>query len=201
MNFIVFILLLQGSTGGLCVESFQRVSSSQNVLQIEESQIVEIDEEGPQVIYRWQVMGAPVGEGLLEYEVVEGSIQRSPHSVKIREVLGMMALPGVGAMLKQRLRQRYPDHSFVAFMAGKNKEAILQAIEKNPLAPDFSNVPAVRALQEPFRLRFFFSSPAQGAPAPLLIEIEILPDSNSLGPVWLNRDEVILSEDYQSWTN
>lgn len=173
-------------------------------LQVQKSILERIDEEGLDHIHQWRIAGTEGNSGYLEFREINDSV-RGVSSIKINEIYGVAepleggVLRGVGSDLLREVRKEYPHHRISAFMAGTNRDRILRAIEANPFDPDFSDVPAISALNEPYTLNFFYLQALEGPPPLALIEIVREPKPMSTEPVWQNREDFLKAREYRQW--
>lgn len=163
-----------------------------------EKKIVEVNLEGEFELHEWRLKSfsesSDERSGVLTFLIETNEARR----IEIESLFGSKSIPGVGKALKQNLRKTFPNHSIVSSLSMKNAERLLTALKNRPLNPDFSNVPAISALEEDFELEFNFQRDTSGKIH--LLEVSLIMKKNNLFQSrWLNKREVLNDPLYREW--
>jgi len=172
----------------LCATTFTEAAQAHE-LSIE----VTTERDASSEIIRWRVEGSQGDQGLLVYSIEESG---DGPFVFLQNLYGIPGRPHVGRALKQRLRESYPDLPIESYLMQLNRSRLMEAFRVDPLNPDFSNVPAMNALQEAFKLTFNFIENEEGSTILASIELRLVPGNTS---GWLNRTEFIADPNFQEW--
>jgi len=182
-----------------CIPFLQEVSIKLGHTEVRLAVAIEEDSFSPHTTFHWKIVSHGLretpNEGYLDFCVDP----TSPPRIELNRLYGARGLPGLGTLLKRRIRELYPQHEIISSLRLLNAKRILEAIHKSPRSPDFSNVPAITALNEDFELKLNIARNSKGVPEIREITLRTLAVRSGERGVWLNPEELFADPLFAEW--